>query len=151
MLPPPYPPLSIHEWFKNISLWFRDCNLVPLTYSWTIIWSHWYQLGLNSVANNDQDKILEPLTQSDPPLGTMAIFGMSRCWAHSSCQNPKWLTAGLKMPMGSGKGSNPRLLAISSHFCYISFLIRALLLWEKFVTEKKKKKKKFKKRKKWQK
>ena len=22
------------------------------------------------------DKILEPLTQSDPPLGTMAIFGM---------------------------------------------------------------------------
>ena len=43
---------------------------------------------------------------------------------------PKW-------PTGSGKGSNPRLLAISSHFRKISFLIRALPLWEKVATEKK--------------
>ena len=34
---------------------------------------------------------------------------------------PKW-------PTGSGKGSNPRLLAISSHFRKIIFLIQALLL-----------------------
>ena len=34
---------------------------------------------------------------------------------------PKW-------PTGSGKGSNPRLLAISSHFRKISFLMRALLM-----------------------
>ena len=31
----------------------------------------------------------------------------------------------------SRKGSNPRLLGILSHFRWISFLIRALLLWEK--------------------
>ena len=53
-------------------------------------------------------------------------------------ENPNWLA-------GSGKGSNPRLLAVSSHFSWISFLIWALLLWEMFATEKKKERKKEKK------
>ena len=36
--------------------------------------------------------------------------------------NPKW-------PTGSGKGSNPRLLGAPVNFCYISFLIHALLVF----------------------
>ena len=63
------------------------------SYSWTIIWSHWYQFGLNFwAASNDQGKIVEPLIwsllspQKNNLLGHflsifMAIFEMSRCWA----------------------------------------------------------------------
>ena len=48
------------------------------------------------------------------------------CKIQNSCQGaPKW-------PRRSGKG----LLTTQSHFCYISFLIRALLLCEKVATEK---------------
>ena len=36
---------------------------------------------------------------------------------------PKW-------PTGSGKGSNPRLLATPNNFHWIGFLIRGFLLWE---------------------
>ena len=43
---------------------------------------------------------------------------------------PKW-------QRGSGKVSTPRFLGVPVNFCKISFLIRALLLWEKVATEKK--------------
>ena len=43
---------------------------------------------------------------------------------------PKW-------PTGSGKGSNPRLLGAPVNFCKISFLIRAILLWENVAMKKK--------------
>ena len=42
---------------------------------------------------------------------------------------------------GSGKVSTPRILGVLSNFRQISFLIQALPLWEKVVTEKKWKKK----------
>ena len=44
---------------------------------------------------------------------------------------PKW-------QRGSGKVSTPRFLGVLSNFRQISFLIRALLLWQKVATKKKK-------------
>ena len=64
---------------------------------------------------------------------TVCIIQNGRQWA------PKW-------PMGSGKVSSSRFLGVLSNFRQISFLIRALLLWEKVATEKKKREKKKKRR-----
>ena len=50
-------------------------------------------------------------------------------------QNPKWPPGCPKMAEGSGKMSTPRFLGVLSNFRQISFLIRALLLWEKVATE----------------
>ena len=56
-------------------------------------------------------------------------------------QIPKWPPGAPKWPTGSGKGSHPRLSGAPNNFRKIGFVIRALLLWKKFVTEKKKWKK----------
>ena len=52
-------------------------------------------------------------------------------------QNPKWLLGGPKMAAGSGNTITFRLLDAHVNFCKISFLIWALLLWEKKTTEEK--------------
>ena len=57
-------------------------------------------------------------------------------------QNPKWVPGAPKWPTGSGKGCTPRFLGAPVNFRKISFLIRALLLWEKVVTEERKVEKK---------
>ena len=56
-------------------------------------------------------------------------------------QNPIWPPGGQKWPTGSGKLPTCRFLVILCNFRKISFLIRALLLWEKVTTEEKKKRK----------
>ena len=47
-----------------------------------------------------------------------------------------------KWPMGSGKWFTLRFLGTPLNFCLISYLIRALLLWEKVATAAEEKKKK---------
>merc|ERR1712215_253428 len=49
-----------------------------------------------------------------------------RLQRRTACKTQNGHQGAPKWPTGSEKGSNPRLLGISSHFCKISFLIRAL-------------------------
>ena len=132
-------------------------NTIRPNKSW--VW-HEYQPSGNGGARSltAPPHCLQPLTdrllksgqrglEIDQTLGYWTfrlIFANEVFWFDHSfyekLKNPKGLPVGPKLPMGSGKRFSPRLLSAPVNFCYISFLNRALLLWEKVATEKMKKK-----------
>ena len=60
-----------------------------------------------------------------------------RLQRHTTCKIQNGHQGVPKWPTGSGKVPTPRFLGVLSNFCWRSFLIRALLLWEKVATEEK--------------
>ena len=91
---------------------------VRLKFSWSLIYIVYFCLGLNDS---------ELFDTSLAAKGELA----HRLQCRTSSKVQTCCQGATKWPTGSGKMYTPRFLGILSNFCKISFLIRALLLWEK--------------------